>query len=94
MAIRVVVSQFRGPSFIITFNGDEHVDDILRLLEHASKTAKYFLIIDPVPPEFEEKLKIVKRGCFNPYLQWLLDEVLTDLELDKKLSKSSTVSSN
>jgi hypothetical protein len=94
--IRVVVSEFRGSGYIITFNGDEHVDEILRLLEHASKTAKYLLVIDPVPPEFEEKLRIVRRGCFNGYLELLLDEVLEDLEIDKKLSKSpiQQVSSN
>jgi hypothetical protein len=90
MAIRVLVSQFNGPSFFITFNGSEHVDEVLDILERASRTAKYFFLIGPVPQEFEEKLRIVRRGCYNHYLSLLLDEMLEDLELDKKLSKSPT----
>jgi len=96
--VRVLVSQFRGPSFTICFDEDTPVDEILHLLEHASKTAKdlFFIEPTPLPEKVKEKLKIIRRGCFNNYLSLLIEEALEDLEIDKKLSESpiQQVSSN
>jgi len=85
--VKILVSTFHNKSFIISFNGREHVDEIYQVLEHYAREAKYFLPITPVPDEFESKLRIVRRGCWDSYLGQLIDEMLQDIELDRRFAE-------
>jgi hypothetical protein len=91
--VRFLVSNFWGKSFFVDFSGDETVDEILDRLEAVSRGAKYILPIGQIPDLFVEKLKIVRRGAYNSYLELLLDEVLEDIYLDKMFSHQSVVKS-
>jgi len=85
--VKILVSTFHNKSFIISFNGSEHVDEIYQVLEHYAREAKYFLPISSVPDEFESKLRIVRRGCWDSYLGQLIDEMLQDIELDRRFAE-------
>ncbi len=89
--VKFLVSNFWGKSFFLEFRGDESVDEILDCLEHASKGAKYILPIGFIPPEFEEKLRIIKRANFGNYLGLLVDEILEDVALDRALQSGQSV---
>ncbi len=86
-----LVSNFWGKSFFVEFRGDESVDEILDRLEQASKGAKYILPIGPIPDTFVEKLKVVRRGCYNSQLEWLISEILEDIALDRALQSGQSV---
>jgi hypothetical protein len=89
--IQVVVYTFRDKNWVEEFTGSESVDEIAERLERAAREAKYLLPFGVVPPEFEEKLRIIKRCNFGNYLGLLVDEMLEDIALDRALQSGQSV---